>query len=53
MSKLPSLTGGEVISAFGRDGFEVIRVRGSHHFMLQGAIREHIKFMHQIFGVVA
>lgn len=34
MSKLPSLTGREVISALDRAGFEVIRVRGSHHFLL-------------------
>jgi predicted RNA binding protein YcfA (HicA-like mRNA interferase family) len=34
MTKLPSLTGREVISALGRAGFEVIRVRGSHHFLL-------------------
>ena len=33
MSKLPSLTGREVIKALGRAEFEVIRIRGSHHFL--------------------
>ncbi|MBE9251573.1 type II toxin-antitoxin system HicA family toxin [Dolichospermum sp. LEGE 00240] len=34
MSKLPSLTGKEVIAALGKAGFEVIRVRGSHHILV-------------------
>jgi predicted RNA binding protein YcfA (HicA-like mRNA interferase family) len=34
MSKLLSLTGREVIAALCKAGFEVIRVRGSHHFLL-------------------
>jgi predicted RNA binding protein YcfA (HicA-like mRNA interferase family) len=33
MSKLPSLTGREVITALKKIGFEVIRIRGSHHFL--------------------
>lgn len=33
MSKLPSLTGREVIAALNQVGFEVIRIRGSHHFL--------------------
>ena len=33
MNKLPALTGGEVLRALQRAGFEVVRVRGSHHFM--------------------
>lgn len=34
MSKLPSLTGREVIAALERAGFIVARVRGSHHFLI-------------------
>lgn len=30
MSKLPSLTGNEVISALRKAGFEVIRIKSSH-----------------------
>ena len=33
MTKLPKLTGKQVIAALGKMGFEVIRVKGSHHFM--------------------
>ncbi len=33
MSKLPSPTGQQLIAALRRDGFEAIRVRGSHHFL--------------------
>lgn len=33
MPKLPRLTGKELIAALGKAGFEVIRVRGSHHFL--------------------
>ncbi len=33
MSKLPSLTGKEIIAALKKIGFEVIRIRGSHHFL--------------------
>jgi predicted RNA binding protein YcfA (HicA-like mRNA interferase family) len=31
--KLPALTGPEVIQALERDGFSVVRTRGSHHFL--------------------
>jgi predicted RNA binding protein YcfA (HicA-like mRNA interferase family) len=31
MSRLPRLTGGELIAALGKAGFGVIRVKGSHH----------------------
>lgn len=34
MSQLPSLTGREVIAALGKIGFEVARVRGSHHILI-------------------
>jgi predicted RNA binding protein YcfA (HicA-like mRNA interferase family) len=33
VSKLPSLTGKEVTAALQRAGFEVVRVKGSHHIM--------------------
>ena len=33
MSKLPSVTGKELIAALGKVGFHVIRVKGSHHFL--------------------
>ena len=31
MSRLPRMTGKQLISALGKAGFEVARVRGSHH----------------------
>jgi predicted RNA binding protein YcfA (HicA-like mRNA interferase family) len=31
MSRLPRLTGGEVIAALEKVGFVVVRIRGSHH----------------------
>jgi predicted RNA binding protein YcfA (HicA-like mRNA interferase family) len=33
MTRLPALTGKKVIKALRKAGFEVIRVRGSHHFL--------------------
>lgn len=33
MSKLPALTGKEVVDALGHAGFSVIRVRSSHYFL--------------------
>jgi predicted RNA binding protein YcfA (HicA-like mRNA interferase family) len=33
MSRLPELTGREVIKALGKAGFEVKRKRGSHHML--------------------
>ncbi len=33
MSRLPRATGAEVVRALGKLGFEVVRVRGSHHFV--------------------
>ena len=32
MSRLPRLRGNQVLAALRRAGFEVVRVRGSHHF---------------------
>jgi len=33
MAKLARLTGVEVIAALKKAGFEVLRIKGSHHFM--------------------
>jgi predicted RNA binding protein YcfA (HicA-like mRNA interferase family) len=33
MKKLPALTGNELIAALVKAGFEVIRVKGSHHYL--------------------
>jgi predicted RNA binding protein YcfA (HicA-like mRNA interferase family) len=33
MTKLPSLTGKQLINALAKAGFQVTRVRGSHHFL--------------------
>lgn len=33
MSKLPRLTARQIISALKRAGFEVIRIKGSHHYL--------------------
>jgi len=33
MTKLPALTGRELIAALAKAGFEVIRTRGSHHYL--------------------
>lgn len=34
MTKLPSLTGREIIAALNKAGFEVARVRGSHQILI-------------------
>ncbi len=33
MTNLPALTGKDLIAALARAGFEVIRIRGSHHYV--------------------
>jgi predicted RNA binding protein YcfA (HicA-like mRNA interferase family) len=33
MTNLPSVTGKELITALSKVGFQVIRVKGSHHFL--------------------
>lgn len=33
MTRLPRLTGREVVAALRKGGFEVVRVKGSHHFL--------------------
>jgi predicted RNA binding protein YcfA (HicA-like mRNA interferase family) len=46
MSKLPSLTGKEVIAALGKAGFEVARVRGSHHILIHSDGRKTVVPVH-------
>lgn len=46
MTRLPSLTGREVIAAFAKANFEVIRVRGSHHFLLHSDGRRTVVPVH-------
>lgn len=33
MTKLPALRGREVVTALGKAGFEVVRIKGSHHYL--------------------
>lgn len=33
MTRLPRITGKELVAALRKVGFEVVRVRGSHHFL--------------------
>jgi predicted RNA binding protein YcfA (HicA-like mRNA interferase family) len=33
MSRSPRITGSGLIAALAKDGFQVVRVRGSHHFL--------------------
>lgn len=33
MTKLPALTGKTLIAALAKAGFEVLRIRGSHHYV--------------------
>ena len=33
MTRLPSITGRKLIAALKRMGFQVVRIKGSHHFM--------------------
>ena len=33
MTSLPSLTGKDLVAALKKAGFEVLRVKGSHHFL--------------------
>lgn len=46
MSKLPSLTGKEVIAALNKVGFEVARVRGSHHILIHSDGRRTVVPVH-------
>ena len=33
MTRLPRITGREVVAALKKAGFEVVRIKGSHHFL--------------------
>jgi predicted RNA binding protein YcfA (HicA-like mRNA interferase family) len=33
MTKLPSLTGKELVAVLTKAGFQVLRIKGSHHFL--------------------
>lgn len=33
MTKLPSVTGKELLTALAKAGFHVVRIKGSHHFV--------------------
>jgi predicted RNA binding protein YcfA (HicA-like mRNA interferase family) len=33
MTRLPQITSSELLAALKRGGFEVVRIRGSHHFL--------------------
>jgi predicted RNA binding protein YcfA (HicA-like mRNA interferase family) len=33
MSRSPRVTGSELVAALERGGFQVVRIRGSHHFL--------------------
>ncbi|MGL4377148.1 MAG: type II toxin-antitoxin system HicA family toxin [Microcoleaceae cyanobacterium] len=46
MTKLPSLTGREVMTALRKTGFEVARVRGSHHFLIHNDGRRTVVPVH-------
>ena len=39
MAELPQVDGRTVIDALGRAGFEVVRIKGSHHIMKSPAVR--------------
>jgi len=36
MTRLPRITGSQLVRALRREGFEVVRVKGSHHFLRHG-----------------
>jgi predicted RNA binding protein YcfA (HicA-like mRNA interferase family) len=33
MSRIPRVTGHDLIAALGKQGFSVLRIKGSHHFL--------------------
>lgn len=39
MPKLPRLTGAEMVGFLKSRGFELVRVRGSHHVLAKGELR--------------
>ena len=47
MAKLARLTGQQVISALKKAGFVVLRVKGSHHFLMHGDGRRTVVPVHR------
>ena len=39
MAKLPRVTGQEMVRFLQHEGFQLLRVRGSHHFLAKEALR--------------
>ena len=39
MAKLPRVTGQEMVRFLEKEGFQLVRVRGSHHSLSNGALR--------------
>ena len=48
MTKLPSPTGKEVIVALKKAGFTVVRIRGSHHFLIHDDGRRTVVPVHSV-----
>lgn len=46
MSQLPSLTGKDVIKALSKIGFEVARIKGSHHILVHADGRRTVVPVH-------
>jgi predicted RNA binding protein YcfA (HicA-like mRNA interferase family) len=46
MSKLPSLTGKEIIAALEKAGFEIARIKGSHHVLIHSDGRRSVVPVH-------
>jgi predicted RNA binding protein YcfA (HicA-like mRNA interferase family) len=46
MSRLPRLRGKQLLAALRQAGFEVVRVRGSHHFLRHGDGRTTVLAIH-------
>jgi predicted RNA binding protein YcfA (HicA-like mRNA interferase family) len=39
VAKLPRVTGREMVDFRQREGFQLLRIRGSHHFLARGELR--------------
>lgn len=46
MTQLPSINGKELVAALKRAGFEVVRVKGSHHFIRHSDGRSTVVTVH-------
>jgi predicted RNA binding protein YcfA (HicA-like mRNA interferase family) len=46
MSRLPRLTGREIITALGKIGFNVVRIKGSHHILINSDGRRTVVPVH-------